>query len=171
MEQRFKVLIFAVAAHILFSMLVMIIQSRKRKRGQMRQPITYGPMDERDRIRFDYLNTRIWKNDTTCINMLRLNTTRFFRFCMVFRDRGLLQDTTHLCVEQQVPMFLNTVGHNLRNRLVGTNYDRSGETVCRYFKKVLHAVGELRDELIRPPSLETPTKIEGNSRWHPYFKV
>lgn len=40
-------------------------------------------------------------------------------------------------------MVLNTVGHNLRNRLVGTNYDRSGETVSRYFNKVLCAVGEI----------------------------
>jgi hypothetical protein len=136
----------------------------------MRQPISYGPMKERDRIRFEYLNTRIWKNDTTCINILRLNRDRFFHFCMVFRDRGLLQDTIHMCVEQQVVMFLNTMGHNLRNRFVGTNYDRSGETVSRYFNKVLHAISELRDKLIRPPSLETPTKIAGSSRWDPYFK-
>uniref|UniRef100_J3KYY1 WRKY domain-containing protein n=1 Tax=Oryza brachyantha TaxID=4533 RepID=J3KYY1_ORYBR len=47
---------------------------------------------------------------------------------------------------------------------------RSGETVSRYFNKVLHAVRELRDELIKPPSLDTPTKIAGNPRWDPYFK-
>ena len=76
-----------------------------------------------------------------------------------------------MCVEEQVAMFLNIVGHNLRNRLVGTNYGRSGETVSRYFNKVLRAIGELRAELIRPPSLETPSKIAGNPRWDPYFKV
>uniref|UniRef100_A0A0A8Z850 DUF8040 domain-containing protein n=1 Tax=Arundo donax TaxID=35708 RepID=A0A0A8Z850_ARUDO len=74
-------------------------------------------------------------------------------------------------VEQQVAMFLNTVGHKLRNRLVATNYDRSSETISRYFNKVLRAVGELRGELIRPPSTATPTKIAGNPRWDPYFKV
>jgi hypothetical protein len=68
-------------------------------------------------------------------------------------------------------MFLNTVGHNLRNMLVATNYDRSGEIVSHYFNKVLHAIGALRNEFIIPPSLETPSKIEGNSRWDPYFKV
>jgi len=76
-----------------------------------------------------------------------------------------------MCVEQQVAMFLNTVGHNLRNRVVGTNFDRSGETVSRYFNKVLHAVGELRNDFITPPSSTTPTKISGNPRWDPYFKV
>lgn len=77
-----------------------------------------------------------------------------FRFSKVFRDRGLLQDTTHLCVEEQVAMFLNTVGHNLKNRLVSTNFDRFGETVSCYFNKVLRAIGELRDELIRPSSMD-----------------
>ncbi len=76
-----------------------------------------------------------------------------------------------MCIEEQVATFLHTVGYNLRNRLVHTNYDRSGETVSRYFNKVLNAIGELRDELIRPPSLDTPTKIAGNPRWDPYFKV
>jgi hypothetical protein len=75
-----------------------------------------------------------------------------------------------ICVEQQVAMLLNIMEHNLRNRLVGTNYDRSREIVSRYFNKVLHAIGELRDELIRPSSLETPSKIAGSSRWDPYFK-
>ena len=156
---------------LLSMMMATIIQFRKRKRGTRRECITYGPMEERDRIRIKYLNAKIWKDDTTCINMLRLDRSRFFRFCKVFRDRGLLEDTIHMCIEQQVAMFLNTVGHNLRNRLVGTNFDRSGETVSRYFNKVLHAVGELRNELITPPSSSTLAKIAGNPRWDPYFKV
>ncbi|KAL6842579.1 hypothetical protein ACP4OV_027423 [Aristida adscensionis] len=172
MERKKKILIYVAAAHMFLSMLAMVVESRKRKRKRTETSvgISYGPIDERDRMRIEYLNSKIWKNDTICVNMLRLNRDRFFRFCKVFKDRGLLQDTVHLCVEQQVAMFLNTVGHNLRNRLVATNFDRSGETVSRYFNKVLHAVGELRKELIRPPSLETPTKIAGNPRWDPYFK-
>jgi hypothetical protein len=76
-----------------------------------------------------------------------------------------------MCVEQQVAMFLHTVGHNVRNRVIATNFDRSGETVSRYFNKVLHAIGELRENYIRPPSLDISPHIEGNPRWDPYFKV
>jgi hypothetical protein len=68
-------------------------------------------------------------------------------------------------------MFLNTVGHNLRNRLVATNYDQLSETASRYFNKVLRAVDELGKEFIRPPSLETLRKIARNPKWDPYFKV
>lgn len=170
MDKATKLLIYGASAHMLLSMMAMVIESRKRKRDSRRVGITYGPMEERDRMRLDYLNTKIWMSDTTCVNMLRLSRSSFFRFCKGFRDRGLLEDTIHMCVEEQVAMFLNTVGHNLRNRLVGTNYGRSGETVSRYFNKVLRAIGELRAELIRPPSLETPSKIAGNPRWDPYFK-
>ncbi|XP_040254277.1 uncharacterized protein [Aegilops tauschii subsp. strangulata] len=43
--------------------------------------------------------------------------------------------------------------------------------VCtRYFKHVLFAIGELRGEMIRRPSSQTPPKIRGSPRWYPYFK-
>jgi hypothetical protein len=143
MEKTNQILACVTAAHMLLSMMAMVIVSRKRKHGTTRASITYGPIDERDRMRIEYLNKKIWKNDTTCITMIRISRDRFFRFCKMFRDCGLLEDTIHMCVEQQVAMFLTTVGHNLRNRMVATNYDRSGETVSRYFNKVLRAVGAL----------------------------
>jgi hypothetical protein len=67
-----------------------------------------------------------------------------------------------MCVEQQVAIFLHTIGHNVRNRLVGTNFTRFNETVSRCFNKVLHAIGELHNDFIRPPSSSTPAKILGN---------
>jgi hypothetical protein len=121
-------------------------------------------------MRIEYLTKKAWKDDVTCVNMLRLKRESFFRFCKLFRDHDLLQDTP-VCVEEQVAMFLNTVGHNLRNRVVGTNFGRSGETISRYFHKVLHAIGELRGNFIRPPSSSTPAKIVGYPSWDPYFKV
>jgi len=32
-------------------------------------------------------------------------------------------------------------------------------------------VGELRNEMIVPPSSAVPSKIHNNQRWYPYFKV
>ncbi|XBJ05571.1 hypothetical protein VPH35_024328 [Triticum aestivum] len=167
MDRKTKMLIYAAAAQWFINMITLVVQSRKRKR---REAITYAPIDERDRMRREYFDNKIWKNDTTCVNMLRLRREPFFRFCQLFRDRNLLKDTIHLTIEQQVAMFLHTVGHNIRNMVIGANFDRSGEVVSRYFQRVLHAIGELRDDLIRKPSLETQTKIEGNYRWDPYFK-
>jgi hypothetical protein len=50
-------------------------------------------------------------------------------------------------------------------------FKRSIETISRYFNQVLYAIGELRQEMIEPPSGKTPSKIRNNKRWYPYFKV
>ena len=162
-------LVVSCAAYVAYCMVTLFITSRLLRNKRKR--ITYGPMEERDKSRIDYLNKQIYKDDTQCTKMIRLKREPFFRLCQLLRDRTLLRDTIHVCIEEQVAMFLNTVGHNLRNRLVGTNFLRSGETISRYFGLVLHAIGQLSNELIQPPLLETPAKIAGNPRWDPYFKV
>jgi len=73
MDQQTKVVTCTAAAYMLLSMMAMvIIESRKRKQHARREGITYGPIDERDRMRLEYLNNKIWKDDTVCVNMLRL---------------------------------------------------------------------------------------------------
>ena len=95
----------------------------------------------------------------------------FFRLCTLFRERGLLLDSIHTSIEEQVAMFLLVVGHNTRFRALLTTFRRSIEVISRYFKVVLYAVGELRNEMIRPPSTQTHPKILENNRFNPYFKV
>jgi hypothetical protein len=158
MDKRSKVFICAAASYWFLLVAAIVGRSRKRKRVARREGISYAPMAERGRKRIEYLNDKIWRDDTTCVNMLRMNKARFFRFCRLFRDRALLEDTVHMCVEQQVAMFLHTVGHNVRNRVIATNFGRSGETVSRYFNKVLHAIGELREDYIRPLHWTLPLK-------------
>jgi hypothetical protein len=104
-------------------------------------------------------------NDVVCVNMLRLRRTPFFRLC------NLLRDTINSYVEEQVAMFLHIIGHNQRFRVIHQNWRRSIETVHCHFKEVMYAIGELIQELIRPPSNETPLNISNSPRWYPYFKV
>ena len=80
MDKRTKLLVCIAATNLLLSMMAMIIRSRKRMRGSRREGIRYGPMVERDRMRIEYLETKIWRNDTTCIDMLRLRRGSFFSF-------------------------------------------------------------------------------------------
>jgi hypothetical protein len=75
----------------------------------------------------------------TCLDLIEHHSSvlvNFFEIVAYWK-------TPYMCLEQQVAMFLHTVGHNIRNRVVATNFDRSGETASRYFNKVLHAVGEI----------------------------
>jgi hypothetical protein len=121
-------LIYVSAAQLLLQMVTMMITYRNRKRVVSGEPISYGSIDERDRIRIEYLKKNKEERYNLCEHD-KAYTTCIFQFCQVFKDRELLQDTIHMCVEQQVSMFFNTVGHNIRNRLVGTNFDRSSEIV------------------------------------------
>jgi hypothetical protein len=165
---RRKRMIRGAAVFVVLAAVAVIVRAIIRKR---RARISYGPMHERDRQRFDYLSSKIWQCDVKCKNMLRFERAPFFHLCDILRDRELLKPTIHLDVEQQVAMFLHTIGHNLRNRVVATNFCRSFGTISIYFRRVLHAIGQLRNDYIRPPSLEIPTKIAGNHRFDPYFKV
>jgi hypothetical protein len=82
-----------------------------------------------------------------------------------------LKDSIHISIEEQVAMFLLVVGHNTRFRALQPIFRRSIEVISRYFKAVLYAVGELRAEMICPPSTHIHDKIEENNRFNPYFKV
>lgn len=133
--------------------------------------LAYGPMSQRDQERQTYLNKIYNSNDIECVNMLRMRRAPFFQLCRLLRARNLLPDSIHSSVEEQVAMFLHVVGHNQRFRVIHQSFVRSIETVSRYFRNVLFAIGELRNDMIRPPSTGTALKIMGSSRWYPYFKV
>jgi len=95
----------------------------------------------------------------------------FFQLCDLFCTRELVTDSIHATVEEQVPMFLHVVGHNERFRVVDLTFRRSIKTINRFFHRVLYALGELRNELIVPPSTNAHPRILGSRRWHPYFKA
>jgi hypothetical protein len=103
--------------------------------------------------------------------MLHMRRTPFFQLCELLKSRNLLRDSIHSSVEEQVAMFLHVVRHNQRFRVIHQSWRRSVETVSRYFKEVLYAIGELRDDMIKAPTGETPLKIRNSPRWYPYFKV
>jgi hypothetical protein len=83
----------------------------------------------------------------------------------------LLRDSINNNIEEQVAMFLLVVGHNQRFRVIKPLFRRSLETINRYFHEVLYAVGELRNEIIVPPSTAVHPKIHNSRKWNSFFKV
>ena len=143
------------------------INVRKRKR----KSITYAPMFERDVERVSRLNRMYYGTEANCISELRMRKFVFHKLCANLRRRGLLVDTFPVTVEEQVAMFLTTVGHHKKHIDISFHFTRSGETVSRHFNRVLFAIGKLGPEMLRHRTLDTPSKIEGNPRFDPYFKV
>jgi predicted chitinase len=74
-------------------------------------------------------------------------------------------------IEEQIAMFLRVVGHNQTFRVVHQSSRRSIETVHRHFHQVLYVVGELMNEMIKPPSTAIHPKVLESHRWNPYFMV
>ncbi|XP_077249248.1 uncharacterized protein LOC143888706 [Tasmannia lanceolata] len=109
-------------------------------------------------------------SDEHCHNLLRMNVSCFRQFVEIFKRAGTLQDTIHCKVEEQVAIFLHIVAHNQGVRTIRACARRSGATVSTYFNKVLKAILGMQDFFIKPPTGETPSQIEGNPRWMPYFK-
>ena len=133
-------------------------------------PVRYSIL-ERNRDRMKYLEKLYCGQDSDCVNLLRMSKHGFFKLCDKFRSMDALRDTWHCTVEEQVAMFLQTVGHKKKNRDIKFHFTRSGETVSRYFNEVLYAVGQLGPEMLRHTSMEVPYKIRNNTRFYLYFKV
>jgi hypothetical protein len=141
-----------------------LLFARIRMVESERRQISCGPRSIRDEERQRNLNLIYNYNDIECVNMLRMRRVPFLVCATCLGIEKLLADNINSCVEEQVAMFLHIVGHNQRFRVVKQNWRRSIETVHRHFRDVLHAIGELRQEMIRPPSNVTTLKISNSHR-------
>jgi hypothetical protein len=86
----------------------------------------------------------------------------------MLKARGRLKATKHMLVDEQVAMFLYILAHHVKNRIVKRQFRRSGETISRHFKSVLHAVIRLHAEFIE--KLEPVPETSTYEKWK-WFKV
>ncbi|XP_057770902.1 uncharacterized protein LOC130990693 [Salvia miltiorrhiza] len=75
----------------------------------------------------------------------------FRRLVNMLQTTGRLRATRNLTVDEQVAIFLYILAHHQKNRTMKTNFLRSGETISRYFNKVLSAVLRLQGHLLKAP--------------------
>jgi hypothetical protein len=93
--------------------------------------------------------------------VLRMRIMPFRRLTTIMRREGLLYDSKHISVEEQLAMFLHVVGRGTSFRDVEERYQHSGETVFRYFYSVLKALTALIPRYIKLPSIEIPNINRG----------
>jgi len=108
----------AQAATMVVVMASIVCSVLKRPREEDHEPIRYGPRLEADEHRAKNLRLIDNSTDGECIAMLRMGRAAFFSLFNLFRDRGLVMDSTNASIEKQVAMFLHVVGHNQRFRVV-----------------------------------------------------
>jgi hypothetical protein len=102
------------------------------KRAVMRTSypdVSYGSMLQRDQERIANLNWIYNRNDVEAVQVLRMRRAPFYELVKRFRERGLLSDSIHTFVEEQVAMFLHVVGHKQRFRVMHNTFRKSIETI------------------------------------------
>ncbi|KAH7852831.1 hypothetical protein Vadar_029827 [Vaccinium darrowii] len=87
----------------------------------------------------------------------------FMRLCNLVQTIGGLSHSRSVCLEEKVAMFLRTIGHYHKNRVVKHEFYRSGQTVSRHFNDVLHAILRLQGQLLVNP--EPITQACTDERW------
>ncbi|GAV83998.1 LOW QUALITY PROTEIN: DDE_4 domain-containing protein [Cephalotus follicularis] len=109
------------------------------------------------------------KNNEKCRDIIRIGPQAFLRLCDILQKFGGLQPTQRASIEEQVGIFLYTLGHTVKNRRIQF-FRRSGETVSRHFHKVLRSMVALEEYFLnQPDGSEVPSEILYSSRFYPYF--
>jgi len=111
-------------------------------------------------------------NPTRCYEMFRMEKHVFNLLCIELVELGL-KSSNRMTVEEMVAMFLVVVGHGVGNRMIQERFQHSGETVSRYFHRVLHVVLKLSIKYIKPEDpmfRDCHSKIKNDQRYWPFFK-
>ncbi|KAH7839473.1 hypothetical protein Vadar_004600 [Vaccinium darrowii] len=111
----------------------------------------------------DHINRLVRRSDTICVDQLRMDRMCFMRLCNLVQTVGGLSHSRSVCLEEKVAMFLRTIGHYHKNRVVKHEFYRSGQTVSRHFNDVLHAILRLQGQLLVNP--EPITQACTDERW------
>jgi hypothetical protein len=86
--------------------------------------VTYDPMMVRDHERIANLNHINDRNHVEVVQMFWMGRAPLFEFVKRFRKIGLLQDSIHISVEDQICMFLRVVAHKQRFGVIQVMFTR-----------------------------------------------
>ncbi|CAN1777738.1 hypothetical protein LINPERHAP1_LOCUS14169 [Linum perenne] len=75
----------------------------------------------------------------------------FQKLCLTLVNEGGLQRTNNVDVDEMVVMFLHTVGHNTKNRILQLHFGRSSKTICAVIHAVLSSILNLHRTLYHKP--------------------
>ncbi|XP_071722876.1 uncharacterized protein [Rutidosis leptorrhynchoides] len=98
------------------------------------------------------------------IRNLRMNLLTFEKLCRKLKVVGL-KENGHVCIEEQVVMFLFVLAHHYKMDSVGLHFMRSSKTVSRSFHNVLKVVCRLYTELVEKPHAVEDKFLDSRWKW------
>ena len=118
--------------------------------------------------RHSILDRYVYESDTLSITNIRMTRRCFDKLCGMLITFGGLKASRNMDIEEKVTIFLHMIAHNIKNRVMISNFHRSGETISRTFSKVCNAVIRLHSRLLKKP--EPVPENSTDHRWK-WFKV
>ncbi|KAK9058936.1 hypothetical protein SSX86_021553 [Deinandra increscens subsp. villosa] len=83
---------------------------------------------------------------------MRMSRDAYVLLCNHFNQRNWLHSSRSITFQEKMAMFLITIGHNERMRMVKRRFQHSTETIHRCFHEVLNAMMNFAREVIVPTS-------------------
>jgi len=84
-----------------------------------------------------WLNEILHGHWLRCVNMFRMDATTFQSLCFQLENQYGLKASRRMCVFEKVGIFLYTIALGASNREIQERFQHLGETIRRYFNKVL----------------------------------
>ncbi|XP_020269349.1 uncharacterized protein LOC109844645 [Asparagus officinalis] len=154
------------------SVMVLVVTFLRRMRAR-RRTLRSGRSAERlrqEKTRAELMRRIYHGYSDSCQNFVRMRTGAFLRLAHTMRTNYLLKDSRFITVEEQLAITLNILGHKSKNRMMKTQFIRSGETVSRYFNRVLQAISCIQGRFMKQAPNEVPHEIQNNPSFYPFFK-
>ncbi|TXG74136.1 hypothetical protein EZV62_002715 [Acer yangbiense] len=105
-----------------------------------------------NQTRLFYLDSLIGSSNINYVNQLRMDRRTFGILCELLRTDDKLKKDGLVTIEEQVCSFLHVLAHHVKNCTIGHRFNRSGETVSRYFNSVLNGIIRLQGSLLQKPN-------------------
>ncbi|XP_073280560.1 uncharacterized protein [Primulina huaijiensis] len=136
----------------------------ERRRQQRRTSASYN-MSGRMNAQMNHLRRIIETGDVQCVVNLRMNRNTFAQLCYLLTHVGGLHHSRYVRIEEKVVMFLSILAHHKKNRVIGHDYIRSGQTISTHFHEVLGSVLKLYSILLVKPSPVDETCTDETWKW------
>ncbi|KAL4380702.1 hypothetical protein AHAS_Ahas04G0059900 [Arachis hypogaea] len=116
-------------------------------------------------LRRNVLSRIIGGGDRNCIWELRMSVDALGRLCELLKVQGGLSDKCHVNIPKQVIIFLIILAHHKKNRTLQVRFYRSGETISKYFNKILSSVISVQSLLFAKPIPVPDDCIDPQWKW------
>ncbi|KAL4345294.1 hypothetical protein AHAS_Ahas11G0264000 [Arachis hypogaea] len=140
--------------------LYMYVRNRRRSHSSIGQRVNILP------LRRDALDNIIGAGgDRNCIWELRMSLNAFANLCELLNVQGELDEDGHVGIGEQVATFLIILTHHTKNRSVQVRFYRFGETISRYFHKILFSVLRVQSILFATVDLVLEDCVDPRWKW------